>query len=485
VYSVVVPVSNITSFVYNCIDLQGQNIIGMFESNDNCSFHLINEQILSNYSTQDNFIIGIDGGNMGVYGFADDFIFYYELNSTFQLTVWPNSLNISPRALDIGANIDYAVVIGYCQSTPTLAVDCGFIVLLNRSLSCPISTSAFSMIDANQFSYFDPRINQYATDSRTYSAQTVMSVSIAWRTRRVLIGVPSFNMVLLYSLNNPRHPIGTRQNKIELMGFGKSVAWLDDQGEKAIILANSYTYSTYEWISSLVHVYDIQSEGFSDNTQPILIYPNSQQIFFPWMNPSLIRLVCSPFGHLAVFDYLGTVGIIYSSPAGTYPNTNSSVFTSNTVACIRGTYRNYTGIELCMPCSNGTYTYSGNCLQCTSPDSFCPYGAVEQIFYSTFEPIEQDQDYPESPENTVFDDLLMQNMFSFNPQSVHCLLVSPITWVFLVIGLGIIVAIAVVIHEVFFPGTTILRDWAKQILRRMDLIGEGEVFQFFTGIYYL
>ncbi|CAM4819053.1 unnamed protein product [Rotaria magnacalcarata] len=426
VYSVVVPISNISAFVYNCIDLQGRNVIGLFESNATCSFHLSNEQVVFNYSTQDNFIISINGDNTAIYGFADDFLFYYELNSTFQLTVWPNSLNISPRAADIGANINYAVVVGYCQSAPAYAVDCGFIVSLNRSLSCPNSTNAFSMITSNQFAYSDPRINQYLTNSRDYSAQTVMSVSIAWRTRCVLIGVQSFNMVLLHLLDDPMHPIGTRQNGIELMGFGKSVAWLDDKGEKAVILANSYTYSTYQWISSFVHIYDIQSDEFSDSTQPVLIYSNSQQILFRWLVPELIRLVCSSHGHLAIFDDLGIPAIIYSTPSGTYPNTNSTYFTSNTVPCIRGTYRNYTGIELCIPCSNGTYAYSNSCSPCTLPDSFCPYGAVEEIAYSTFESIEQDQDYLESPENTVFDDIFMQNVFSFNAQSDHCVLVSPI-----------------------------------------------------------
>ncbi|CAF3715353.1 unnamed protein product [Rotaria socialis] len=452
VYSVVVPISNISSFVYNCIDLQGRNVIGLFESNATCSFYLSNEKIVSNYSTQNNFIISINGDNTAIYGFADDFLFYYELNSTFQLTVWPNSLNISPRAADIGANNDYAVVVGYCQLASAYAVDCGFIVSLNRSLSCPNSTHAFSMINSNQFAYSDPRISQYLTNSRDYSARTVMSVSIAWRTRLVLIGVQSFNMVLLYSLDDPMNPIGTRQNGIELMGFGKTVAWLDDQGEKAVILANSYTYSTYQWISSFVHIYDIQSDGFSDSTQPVLIYPNSQQILFQWMIPQFIRLVCSSHGHLAIFDDLGIPAIIYSTPSGTYPNTNSTYFTSNTVPCILGTYRNYTGIELCIPCTNGTYAYSNSCSPCTLPDSFCPYGAVEEISYSTFESIEQDQDYPESPENTVFDDILMQNMFSFNTQSGHCALVSPITWVLLVIGLGVILAGGMFIHELWAGG---------------------------------
>jgi hypothetical protein len=481
VYSVIVPVSNISSFVYNCIDLQGQNVVGFFVSNDTCTFYLNNEQSVSNYSTQDNYVIDVDGQNTGVYGFADDFMFYYELDSTFQLTVWPNTLNISPRAVDIGSNVDYAVLVGYCQSTVSIAFECAFVVLLNRSLSCPNRTNVFHITGAVNYSFSDPRITHHIIQSRDYSPQGVMSVSIAWRTRRVLIGIQSLNLVLLYSFDDPQHLIGSHQNGIGLIGFGKSVAWLDDRGEKAVILANSYSYSTYQWISSLVHVYDIQLDGFSDNTQPVLIYPNGQQLLFPLISPTWLRLVSSASGHVSIFDYLGNPAIIVSTPAGAYPDTNCTFYRSSTVPCIRGTHRNYTGIELCFPCPNGTY--SSNCSPCTSKDSFCPYGAVEEISYSTFESIEQDQDYPESPENTVFDDLLMQNMFSFNTKSIHCILVSPFTWIFLLTAIGMIVAIIMIIRDVFYPGTHAIRDRVKQILRRMDIIGEGEVSQFSIDIF--
>jgi hypothetical protein len=476
VYSVVVPVSNISSFIYNCIDYQGNNTIGFFAGDDTFSFSLIDEKTVSNYSTQDNFVIDIDEQNTGIYGFADDFIFYYELNSTFSLTVWPNMLNISPRAVDIGSSDDYGVVVGYCQLTTSLAVECAFIVELNKSLSCPNRTNEFLIVPFIQFPYSDPRTNHHITQSTLYSAQTVLSVSVTWRTGLVLIGIQSLNIVLLYSFDDPQNLFGSRQNGINLMGFGKSVAWLDD-GEKAVILANNYVYSTYQWISSFVHVYDIQSDGFSDNSQPILVYPNSEQIIFPWINPSLIRLVSSTYGHVAIFDVLGNSAIIYSTPEDTYPNTNSNFYTSIITPCVPGTYRNYTGIELCFLCPNGTY--SSNCLPCISNKSFCPPGAVANIFYSTFESIEQNQDYPESPETTVFDDILMQNMFSLYTGSTHCLLVSPITWVFVVIVLGIIIAIGVIIHEAIGPDAHTLRDWTKNILRKVDLIGEGEVNLFF------
>ena len=473
VYSVVVPISNNISFVYNCIDLQGNNVIGFIVGNDTCNFHLSNEQTISNYSTQDNFVIAIDGSGKSAYGFADDFILFYELKPPFRMIVWPNTLNISPRAVDIGSNIEYAALVGYCQLMPSIAIECAFVIILNKSLSCPILKSEISIKKALVFGWSDPRSNHIVTQSRTYSAQTVMSVSVAWRTRRILIGVQSLNIVLLYAFNNLSQPIGTRQNGIGLIGFGKSVAWLNDQGEKAVILANSHSYSTYQWISSSVHIYNIESDGFSDSTQPISIYPNSQQILFPVLNAVFIRLLCSPSGHLTILDILGTAPIILSAPAGTYANTNTSSFRSTAVPCMRGTYRNYAGIELCQPCPNGTF--SSDCRNCTSNNSFCPYGSVEELSYTSFESIEQEQEYPESPENTVFDDLLMQNMFTLNTQSTRCLLVSPMTWVLVVVALGFIVHIVMAISEIFYPHRHMTRNRLKKIFRKLDLIGEGEV----------
>ena len=84
------------------------------------------------------------------------------------------------------------------------------------------------------------------------------------------------------------------------MGFGKTVTWLDDYGHKAAILANKYSFSTYTWISSSVEIYDIESDGFSDETSPILAYPNGQQILHPWLYPSLLRITSSPSGNLAI-----------------------------------------------------------------------------------------------------------------------------------------------------------------------------------------
>ncbi|UJR16646.1 hypothetical protein I4U23_003546 [Adineta vaga] len=467
IYSITVPVTNNISFVYNCIDHQGNNVIGHISGNDMCGFILINEKIVSNYSTQDNFVIDIDGQGTGVYGFADDFIFFYELYPTYQLVVWSNNLDLSPRAIDIGTNQEYAVIVGYCQSTPTSANECGYLIQLNTSLSSPSITHQFHITDSLKYPWSDPRSIHYIPQSRLYTEQFVLSVSLAWHIQRVLIGIPALNTVLLYSLNNTQIPLCIRQNGIGFMGYGKSVTWLGSNGSKAAVLANIYTYSTYQWISSSVHLYDIESDDFSDSTQPIFVYPNSQQILQLLTDPCMIRITSSPTGHLGVFDRLGNALGMLSVPAGTYSDTNRTAYITSPVPCTRGTNRDYAGIELCYPYSSS----SDNCSQ----NMFCPYGAVGEVSYSAFESIEQDHEYPESPENVVFDDILMQNMFMFDITSTHCLLVSPITWVLSVMTISFIVAIIVIISEAFCSHQHTIRDGIKGIFKKMDLIGEGEL----------
>ena len=393
--------------------------------------------------------------------------------------VWPNSFNISPRALDIDSNMEYAIVVGYCQLEPSVAYECGFTVILNKSLSSPILKNRINIYDSLNFSWSDPRTTHLVTQSRTYSSKEILSVSIAWRTRRVLIGIPSVNMVLLYAFDNVSQPISKRQNGMNLVGFGKSVRWLGAQGTKAAILADIYGYSTNQWVSSLVYIYDIESDGFTDDTKPINIYPNSEQIIFPGMNPELIRIVCSHSGHLTIYDNLGNFRTLLSAPEGTYPDTNTKSSKSISIPCIRGTHRTYTGIELCIPCPRSTF--SSSCQACTSNNSFCPYGSVEELSYSAFKSIEQKQEYPESPENTVFDDILMENMLRWNTHSAHCLLVSPMTWVIMVIAFGVTVAIVVIISEIRCPNAQGRRNRVKEAFKKVDLIGEGEVSLFFIN----
>ncbi len=274
---------------------------------------------------------------------------------------------------------------------------------MNKSLSCPTIVNQFSIFSYTQFPYSDPRTNHHISNSQVYNEEFSLSVSVNWFSRCVLFGIPSLNIVLLFSIDNISGAIGVCDHGMGYQGYGKSIAWL----------------------SSTIHVYDIESDGLTDDTQPVLVYPNSEQIIYPWMNPSLIRLVTSYLGNVAIFDILVNPAMILSSPPRYYPDTNSQSYTSINVPCIPGTYRNFSGIELCLLCPNGTY--SSECIPCQS------------------------------------DDLLMQNMFSLNTQSIFCLFVSPVTWTFVVFAIGILVAIIITIHELFCPNDHSMREKTKRI----------------------
>lgn len=473
VYSIVVPISNTTWVIYNCVNLAGNHVVGFFTIDSKCNFQFNNETTLSNYSTQDNLVIAIDANNTGIYGFADDFIYFYQLKPPFSITIWPNSFNISPRAIDIGLNTDYGVLVGYCQYTPSTAYECGSIIRLNQSYSNPQIATKISLKDALQVFWSDIRFTRVIAQSRTYSTQTILSVSISWHLRLILIGAPSYNIVLLYAFDNVSQVIAKIDNGMYFTGFGKSVAWLGQYSSKAVILDNRYTRSTIEWVSSSVKIYEVDPNGFANNGQPIYIYPNSLQTILRSLSSVFIELACSIRGDLLIFDNLGNPGTLFSTSAGSFPDTTIDPDMSIAAPCIAGTHRDYAGIELCAPCPNGTY--SSACVRCNSSFSFCPYGSVTELADSTLKSIEQIQDYPDSVESTVFDDILMHNMFMLNWVSTRCALKSPMTWVLALIIFGIITMLILVILESHYASTNKLQNRIKQILKKTDFIGEGEV----------
>ncbi|CAF1310043.1 unnamed protein product [Didymodactylos carnosus] len=495
IYSLVVPKyhpsNDVPYFVYNCIDQFGNNMIGLYadiSNNNTCIFKLKNNAVVpGNYSTQNNFILCMEPNGSGVYGFADDFIFYYNLSS-FQLSVLNfTTFGLSPRACDMimSGSSTFALVAGYVQTYDWSAEEMVFLFSLNPPLvDLPKLIDVFNIPRVLHFPFGDPRRNRLVAQSRDYVPQNSLSVSIASRTGQILIGIQSLNTVLLLILDNATNPTGflnnsssihSKQNGV-VMGYGKSVAWLDNEGQTAAILANTYAYFAYEWISSSIHVYEIDVDSFNDSLEPLTIYPNSEQVLQPQLSPSFIYFVSSS-GHVALLDNLGTPFVLLSAPFGAYPTTSTSGSFSVKAPCIRGTYNNHYGIELCTPCSNGTYSSRGaiNCSACDSNvSSFCPFGAVAQLFYADLKSIVPQQDYPESPELTIFSDILLQNMFTLNHESNHCRIVSPLTWVIFVVGLVVIILIIMGISA-FYPRSHLHRNRVKVIFKHIDLIGEGEL----------
>ena len=490
IYSVVVPKYHPSNkapfFVYNCVDRLGNNVVGFYSDFNNsnvCKFELKDNRIVpGNYSTQDNFVLFVAPDAAGAYGLADDFQLYYNLSSFEILIDSTIGYGLSPRAIDIisSNNNVFAVIAGYLQTADWRAQEMLYLVNLS-SLTLVDSFQIPSVLD---FPLGDPRRNRWIAKSRVYLPENSISVSIASHTGRVLVGVQSLNAILILSLNNVTNPSGFLHNSSLIMsnengfaiGYGKSVGWLDDDGQKAAVLANNYSYDTYQWVSSSVYVYDIGNDGLNDSSQPIIFYPNSQQVLQPQLSPSFIRLVAS-FGNIAIFDDQGTSFVILSSPPGTYATTFTSGSFSIKAPCFPGTYSDQYGLQLCTPCPNGTYSSGGtiNCSKCDMNNiTYCPYGAVAPITYSDIDNILTSQAYPDSPEGVIFDDLLIENMFTLSSQSSHCTIVSPLLWVLVVIGLAIISLIVMGITS-FYERCHRHRERVKTIIKHMDLINEGKV----------
>ncbi|UJR30152.1 hypothetical protein I4U23_017692 [Adineta vaga] len=191
-----------------------------------------------------------------------------------------------------------------------------------------------------------------------------------------------------------------------------------------------------------------------------------------YINPSFIRITCSlnAHAHLGLLDRFVNGIVILSAPPNICANT--STYVTNYLPCNRGINRDYYGIELC-------YLHSSSTNNC-SKEFYCPHEVIGKVTYPAFESIEQDQEYPE---NILFGDILMQNIFTFNIKSVHCLLVSPITRIIHVMIVIYIIVIRMRLSEKLHSHLHYIRDRVKQIFRKIDRICmiSGETFYMQDG----
>jgi len=110
------------------------------------------------------------------------------------------------------------------------------------------------------------------------------------------------------------------------------------------------------------------------------------------------------------------------------------------------------------------------CTACAS-SAFCPLGAVAEVDSSELETISQAQVYPKSPESTIFDEILIQNMFSIGT-SFHCVLVSPLFWTFAVMAMVTLILILMVVLKFWInhPKKHVWRTQIKNVFRQIDLV---------------
>jgi hypothetical protein len=200
------------------------------------------------------------------------------------------------------------------------------------------------------------------------------------------------------------------------------------------------------------------------------------------MSPVFVNIISNPSNFLSIIDSAGNIFVILSTPAGFYPSTigsagQSSPAFSSQLVCIPGTYKMTNGIQSCSPCPTGTKNEGNNsifCIPCAN-NTFCNIGSTSDLPSSILSNVIQATPYPKSPENTIFDDILIKNMFTIG-SSFHCIIISPIFWASVVAFIAIIVMFCMILLKLYIrhPKASERYKMLTHVFKQTDLIGEGE-----------
>ena len=422
---------------------------GYWSQSGQCSASWSSESIeyLSTYGHQEYFVIAVEPYGRYAIGVATDFVFRYEPYPTSSMMsqassgVWPNNSTFHPCAAD--ATESLTIVAGFTKSlaqfqtlaTPTVHI------LSNDNLTILAS-----------WSYHPPENSWQSyltyTGIDSWSSKLTMSIGIKADndSTRVLIGMPFLNTVFLFqvSTNGKSLTLASSMTYEKSVGFGKSVTWLSKTQAAILYSAYSPDYSTWYW--SKVYVYT----GLNDTTlpsSPTAMIPNSQQPRPSSIHANFIRLISAP-NAVAILDQAGGVLFIESISAGSYASTDPSKsrsgptmpVLSHRIPCIGGTFKADTGIHPCTPCPVGSRSPGGVgtsiCMNCSS-DAFCPLGAVYEIERASLTSLSQALPYPRSPDMTVYEDLLINNMVTFGSTG-HCRRISPMFWAVILLVLVVL-----------------------------------------------
>ena len=257
------------------------------------------------------------------------------------------------------------------------------------------------------------------------------------------------------------------------------MVWLDNTTFAVL----AYSSSGAPWASSQVFVFDVSSQW------PMFSFPNNQQVIsgLSVQSPSFLQLSTSGIGDLAILLTSGELLALPSTPPGIHTacvidsqKLTAPFYICNFAECPSGTYKSSPSTGLCYACPPGTKnpkksnTTDVECELCAS-DAYCPLAAVDDVPNDPYTlRITQVLSYPESPDSTIFDDILIQNMFSLQSNPRRCLLLSPLFWTMITGGLAVLIlALAGALQ--IFPGTQRHYFLIQRIFRQTDLVGEGEL----------
>ncbi len=495
--------------------------IGMAQNQilNTCNFTLTYTILTgSEYDLGNYYVITVDPQGLMAYGFAFHFIVLYNLH-TQQKVDWDpgfhilNNYNANNSILiqrfmphAVAATNTYVILVGVIDNynigrwVPTAYL----IDVRNCSVSvnstCMPSWSQWPQWTYNLILYSwemytaNDDYEDYADYNDAYQPVYYLSTDINPNTNKVLFGIQYFDTVIRLSVdvvNFSRLVYVDQLTSNNNFGFGKSVKYANDGS--IVILANNFSYDYQTWHSSSIQIYNSNQNLFAANVIPVYTFPNSKQPL--WTPPLQAEFLAIHMTSVALMfiDVSGNVYVLlFSAPGygtdssygtGSSYDTNSSfstvkyqIYFSNTLPCEPGTYSSDTSIYWCHLCPQGTFTSyntTTKCAPCSNATSFCPLGSVSDTALSFISRVTQIRTYPESPENTIFDDILILNMFSLNTSDRRCLLISPLFWSLVIFGVAILIVILMGLLKLSIKCKSV-RHTLKRIFRRTDLIGEGE-----------
>ncbi|CAF1380842.1 unnamed protein product [Rotaria sordida] len=448
-------------------------------------FEVDHLEFISSYEHQEFFVIAVEPYGQYAIGLATEFGFIYRPFSSTTMTtkvgidIWPNNSTFNPCAAD--ASETFTIVAGFIESSARSRVRATPTVYLiwNTNLTV-LSTWSYSATNNS----WQSRLTYSSVN--TWSSQYTMSVKINSNdSTRVLIGMPFLNTVFLFvvSNNGTNLTLTSYFENGQSVGYGTSVSWLTSS--QAAILVSTYSLNYLTWYSSKIYLYTSLNDTIVPSS-PSAVIPNAQQPLPSTINSKLIRIVSTP-ASLAILDTEGGVVLILAEASGYYASTdisNSPVaaampVVSHSTKCIGGTYKSDTGIHPCILCPSGSRNpgiiASISCITCLS-SSFCPLGAIYEMNSTLLTSVSQAYAYPRSPEMDVFEDILLNNMFSLGSTG-HCLVVSPVFWTLILLAIFLILLLVMASLYWWFPPEKRdrLLTIIKNIFQRTDLVGEGEL----------
>lgn len=266
--------------------------------------------------------------------------------------------------------------------------------------------------------------------------------------------------------------------------FGKSIVWLDNNTFAVL----AYSIATLPWSSSQILVFSM-IKNLSSSTQPTFTYPNNQQTLNSSLrSPKFIQLQSTSFGHLAVLLDTGHVQLVCVAPPGIYVTSTKLVSNSSMmpfygchpIACLAGTFKRSSSIGPCSVCPSGQKNPKNSnatdieCEPCSS-NSYCPLAAVDDVSRDPYTiRVSQDVTYPEGSESDAYDDILVQNMLRLQTNSFRCVIVSPLLWTLITVGIVLCIIVLAGLLRMF-PKCTHHYLFITRIFKKTDLIGEGEL----------